>query len=129
MNEQYKHLSRVAFHMGLSALRLRLMNLTDSQLKLKEELSQPHNANTWRAQSSLAAGKLQITATLNVYLHVRGKALVDKTGRPIHNTDKFDSVWYLRARDNAQAEFDQQAEIHQKAWEASKAVEVEVVND
>lgn len=119
MNEMYKHLSRSAFHMGLSALRLRLKNLTESQLKLKEELHKPHHSGTWQAQSSLAAGKLQITATLNVYLHVRGKAQVDKTGRPIHNVDKFDAAWYQRARDNAQAEFDAQSKIHQAAWEAS----------
>lgn len=125
MNEQYKHLSRLAFHMGLSALRLRLMSLTDSQLRLKEALRKPHTDGAWRAQSALAAGKLQITATLNVYLDVRGKAKVDKKGQPHHRVDKFDAVWYQCARDNAQHEFDQQAEIHQRAWlQSQEAVSV-----
>lgn len=119
MNSMYNHLSRSAFHMGLSALRTRLKMLEESQRKLKDEIHQPHNDNTWRAQSSLVAGKVQITATLNVYLHVRGKRQVDENGRPHHRVDSFDTAWYQRARDHAQAEFDQQVEIHQAAWEAS----------
>lgn len=119
MNKQYAHLNRYAFHMGLSALRQRLAVLEESQRKLKDEIHQPHTDSTWRAQSSMAAGKLQITATLNVYLHVRGKGQVDETGRPHHRVDKFDASWYQRARDNAQHAFDEAVEIHQKAAEVS----------
>ena len=118
MNEMYKHLHPSAFFMGLASLRTRLKLLEESQRQLKAKIHQPHNDNTWRVQSSLIAGKVQITATLNVYLHVRGKRQVDENGRPHHRVDSFDTAWYQRARDHAQAEFDQQVEIHQAAWTA-----------
>lgn len=122
MNEQYKHLSRSAFHMGLCALRMRLAVLRDQQLGLKKRLRAPHVGYMGQDQGSLEHGKMLVTATLNVYLHVRGKSLVDKTGRSIHRADKFPTAWYQRARGQAQEEFDQQAEIHQKAWEAAQLV-------
>lgn len=97
--QEYGHLSRGAFHAGIVALRLALKKYAAIQLGLKQELRQPHTSETWKLQIGLHVNRREITALLNVYAHVRGKAQA-------HGVDKWDSAEYLNSRHYAQKVFD-----------------------
>ena len=104
MHKMYSHLCRSAFHMGLSALRQQLHTSTESQVKAKAVLGVSGCNVSWKEYAEIREGKMILTAILNVYANVRGKASA-------HKVDKFPSAAYLYRRDNAQHFFDEAVEL------------------
>lgn len=116
MNQhEYGHLDRGAFHAGIVALRAELRRYVGLQQGLKVILHKPHTSGIWKQQIALRRNRCEITAMLNVYAHVRGKASA-------HNAEKFDAAGYLNDRHRAQNVFDNAVEAHPVAEVAEVAV-------